>query len=320
VWVIRNPSLLKQGSGHQSPAQADVSDSGSAPESQVMPAPGPPSSVPAPMVPKADPPAPSSLPTLLPRGYQIAADQPSLELPVETGKSSLDWIRAAIREKREMPERNAVRLEEILNSFTFRLNGLTGIARLPASSWHPDTRSIGATSHAATVSTETMPCPWRPSATLVLITLRGNANSDCEIKAVFHAKTEHVRRFKLLGFSPVEGRKLGPLPSILPAMASTTLAVEVEPSTSSNNLGAIEWSVNQQKAPSIQINRHSDVEPSDDARFAALVCTYAQWLSGEAIGLVDAELVAALARENAAETLTPDRMDLLNLIDQSLDL
>ena len=63
-----------------------------------------------------------------------------------------------------------------------------------------------------------------------------------------------------------------------------------------------------------------DAEPSDDARFASLLCTYAQWLAGDQAGMIDSEIVAALAREVASDGLPPDRYDLLNLIDQTLNL
>ena len=56
----------------------------------------------------------------------------------------------------------------------------------------------------------------------------------------------------------------------------------------------------------------------EDARFAALVCSYAQWLAGDQPGFIDAELVAALARETASATLPEDRAKFLMLVDRSL--
>ena len=290
------------------------------PNIKPMPAPGPKDPGRPLAHSKANPVATSDLPPLRSRNYLAAADFPTLELPVQSGKSSLDWIRQAIITRRELPDHNAVRLEEILNSFSLRPAGLTGIARLPANSWHPDNRSTAATSHAATISTETLACPWKPSATLVLISIRGNPYSDCEIKAVFRANTANVLRYRLLGFSPVEGRDSAPLPSLLPAKSATMLVIEVEPSTVGSDLGVIEWSVNQQSSTSIPVDRQGDAEPSDDARFAALVCTYAQWLTGDPAVMIDTELLAALARETASEALSGERAEFLNLIDLSLNL
>lgn len=264
----------------------------------------------------------SELPALRPRSYLAAADFPTLELPVQSGKSSLDWIRDAVLTKREKPDRNAVRLEEILNSFTLRPAGVTVVARIPTVGWHPDNRENGATSHAATIATETLACPWKPSATLVVVSIKGNPYNDCEIKAAFRANPDTVRRYRLLGFSPVEGpeQTQAPLPTRLAAKSSNTLVIEVEPSAASGELGAIEWSVNDQTAAPVNLARHGAAEPSDDARFAALICTYAQWLTDDPNALIDTDVLAGLAREIASSSLSGDRADFLNLIDRSLGL
>ncbi len=262
----------------------------------------------------------SALPVLRARDYIAAAEFPTLELPVQSGKSSLEWIRQSVITKRELPDHNAVRLEEMLNSFSLRPAGLTVVAKMPAKSWHPDNRDDGAISHAATISTETMACPWKPSANLVIISIRDSSNTDCDIKAVFHADSANVRRYRLLGFSSVVGQDSQPLPTRLPARSSATLAIEIEPSTPAGDLGSVEWSVNDQPAAPVTLQRHGDAEPSDDARFAALVCTYALWLVREPGGLIDTDLLAALARETASGSLSADRSDFLNLIDLSLNL
>lgn len=288
---------------------------------KLLPAPGPADAGKAALAAKGEPLATESeLPALRTRSYVAAADFPTLDLPIQSGKSSLDWIREAILTKRELPHRNAVRLEEILNSFSLRPTGVTVVARNPATGWHPDNRSNGMTSHAATIATETLACPWKPSASLVLISIRGNPYSDCEIKAVFRANSASVRQYRLLGFSPAEGQDNAPLPTRLPAKSATSLVLEVESATATGDLGAIEWSVNGQAAAPVTLARHGDAEPSDDARFAALVCTYAQWLAGESGDLIDTELLAALAREIASSSLSGDRADFLNLIDRSLGL
>ena len=116
------------------------------------------------------------------------------------------------------------------------------------------------------------------------------------------------------------GLESAALPTRLPAKTITSLVIEIEPSTVIGDLGAIEWTVNGHSAAPIVITRHGDAEPSDDSRFAALVCTYAQWLTRESSGMIDTDLLAALARETAAENLTADRIDFLNLINRSLDL
>jgi hypothetical protein len=219
-----------------------------------------------------------------------------------------------------LPSPDAVRVEEILNHFSPRLTGAAVVARFPAAQWHPDTRGNGATTHTATLTTETLPCPWKPSATLILVSFRGNPYSACEIRAKFHANTDSILRYRLLGLNQATDAAPVSVPTHLPVGGNATLAIEVDPASAAHEFGTIEWSINGETAPSVQLTLTPDAEPSNDARFAALACAYAQWLTGEIGSLIDAELVSALAREVSADDLPEDRADFLKLVSQSLNL
>lgn len=244
----------------------------------------------------------TDLPELTRRGSVVASVSPQLALPVQAGSLSLTWIADSVRKNHKLPPHNAVRVEEILNHFALRPAGPAAVAQ------------------GVTLSTETLPCPWKPSASLLIVALRGAAESASEIQATFKADTSAVSRYRLLGFAPVTGLPDSNLPTHLPAKALTLVAIEIEPTDAATRFGTVEWSVNGQAAPPVSLIRQPDAEPSDDARFASLLCTYGQWLSGDQAGLIDGEIVAALAREVAADHLPADRFDLLNLIDQSLNL
>jgi len=250
----------------------------------------------------APPPSAEQLPALRVRGSVSASHHPALALPVQSGRASLGWITHSIRNTKKYPPVNAVRIEEILNHFSLRPTGAAAVHQ------------------GVTLSTETLPCPWKPSATLLIVSIRGSAKEAINISASYQAETGNVWRYRLLGYSTTEGGPQGRLPSYLPAGAITTLALEIEPSSVQTDFGSIEWVVNGKPAPSVPIIRDNEREPSDDARFAALLCCFAQWLAGEPAGLIDVEMVAALARELATDAMPADRVDLLNLIDQSLHL
>lgn len=247
-------------------------------------------------------PAASDLPALTRRGSVVASMAPQLQLPVQAGSVSLEWVSRSVRENHKLPPANAVRIEEILNHFAIRPAGPAAVAQ------------------GVTLSTETLPCPWKPSASLLIVALRGAVDDPREVQATFKADTAGVSRYRLLGFAPVTGAPDANLPTYLPAKALTLIAIEIEPVATATRFGTVEWTVNGQPAPPVSLVRQADAEPSDDARFASLLCTYGQWLAGDQAGLIDGEIVAALAREVAADNLPPDRFDLLNLIDQSLNL
>lgn len=254
----------------------------------------------------------SGLPALVQRGSVLAADFPTLELPIVARHFSPQWVKTSILTEHKLPPREAVRLEEILNLFPLKFTGIAAIAGNPVKDASP--RQL------ATLATETLPCPWKPSATLLLISLRGNPNADCEIKLAFHSNPESVFRYRLLGFAPVNGAETEPLSTRLPANSTTLLAVEIEPTQPGGLLGNLEWSANGFSAPAIALSHHLDSEPSDDARFAALVCSFSQWLAGDQTGVLDAEIVSALAREISSTSLPQERADFLDLIDHAIRL
>lgn len=264
---------------------------------------------------------PAARPGVYPVRRALAATEfPSIDLPVVTGTSSLAVVRDSIRKERKLPAPELVRLEEILNGVPLRPAGMASIARIPADTWHPDGRNAGQTQLAASLAAETIPCPWKPSATLILVSIRGNSSSECTVKATFRTDPSKVRGYRLLGFDSSAAPTGSTAPAVLAPNRSTTLAIEVEPVQGAGDLGAIEWTVNDKPSPGITLVRNPDSEPSDDARFGALLCTYAQWLAKDRPELVDAELLAALAREIASAGLPDERADFLQLIDQSLKL
>ncbi len=289
-------------------------------DAKPVPVSNPPSTAPA-VEPLLDPVKPlSGLPAIAQRTAVSPTDFPTLDLPVRTEKSNWEVVANSIRNDGKLPPPESVRLEEILNHFPLRLSGTAAIARSAANPWHPDNRESGLSTHVATLSSELIACPWKPSATLLLISLRASTLQDSEIKLSFHPNPANVLRYRLLGCSPNGNDPSVKLPTRLPAGAVVNLVLEIEPSAAGEALGSIDWSADGATAPTIPLTLNKSVEPSDDARFGALVCTFAQWLSGDQQGLIDAEVVAALARETASSELPPERADFLILIDKSLHL
>jgi hypothetical protein len=255
-----------------------------------------------------------------PRSSGNSVDHPKLNLPAGIADSNYREISKAIREEKKLPARDAIRIEEILNHFPLRLNGVASIARSGMDTWHPDNRDSGVSTYTAILTSEMISCPWKPSATLLLVSLRGNSKTDCEVSLTFHPDPKTVSRYKLLGFKSNTGEFTESQPTKLLANSSTTLAIEIEPIKQNSGLGSLQWSVNNKAAPNVLLVQKSAAEPSDDARFASLVCTYSQWLAGEQAGVLDKEILAALTRETTSNNLPEDRADFIKLINESLSL
>lgn len=251
---------------------------------------------------------------------QTPATLARLDLPIRKEAAGLEAVSRPIMDESRLPARETVRPEEILNTFPLRLSGTTSIARNTSGSWHPDQRPAGVPPVAATLSTEMFPCPWKPSAVLLLVSVRGNPNEEVPVSVSFVPDLTRVARYRILGYKNANGVTDPAVPSSLAAGASTLLALEIEPSGPQKQLGSLEWAVQGAKAPAVKLDFNREAEPSDDARFAALVCAFSQWLSGEQAGIIDGEIVSGLARELDSANLAPERAAFLSLVNRSLHL
>lgn len=301
------------------PADPPQPSAKTAPSSD-SPAAAPPTVAPPALVP-APPPTPApEPPSVVQRGSVVATDFPTLDLPVQSKKSDLRDLAQSIRDRHQLPPRESIRLEEMLNQFSYRLNGVVAIARGAAKSWQPEVSDADLSGPLATLSSEMIACPWKPSATLLFINLRGNARKDCQARIVFHANPENVAHYRLLGYASPLGQTTGPMPTLLRANSATLLAIEIEASKPSGDLGSLEWLIDDNPAPTISLTHRADAEPSNDACFAALVCAYAQWLAGEQTEAITAEMISALAREVTSASQPAERAEFIDLIEPSLHL
>ncbi len=248
------------------------------------------------------PPAADALPGLVSRPFVAAASHPRHELPVFSGAASLGWVAHSVRSEGRLPSANTVRLEEMLNHFPLRPQGPS------------------ATEKGVTLSTECFSCPWRPSSTLLMVHFHGSPDATREVKASLSLNPSFVDRYRLLGYA-MPGAPGTTLPSRMPAKAANTLILELEIETPNHSAATVEWSVDDSAADALGIGAAPpDAPPSADARFAALVCAYAQWLSRDPAGAVDSAIVSALARQNDSQSLPADRQDFLKLVRETLAL
>lgn len=287
----------------QTADQATKPNPPAAKEPSLWPAPAPADSAPSAVAMPAAQTTDSQVkwPVIIPRRAVKAADQPVLPLPVQAGTRSLDWVTHAIRDEQRLPSIHAVRFEEIINRFPVRPAGMASVAQGVA------------------LAAETVSCPWRPSSLLVVISLRGASGGAREVTAEFRPQLSGVRAYRLCGYATAQGAKEVALPTSLAAGTTHTLVLELEPATPGASLGSIEWSVNGRSAPGLVLPHRRDKEPSDDARFAALVACCCEWWGGAA-SAVDREVLQGLVRELHAPNLPAGRADFLRLVEQALEL
>jgi hypothetical protein len=206
-------------------------------------------------------------------------------LPVVVGTSSLRWVTGWIREKQQLPPRNAVRVEELINN-----------AALPS----------GVQFEGLSLSIESMRCPWNSESMLVGVQIKAGPADARDLKVVY--ESERARR--LLGSFVV--RENRDLPSLLPANRRTLVVLEVMDSAS--ELGAVRISLGA-------VSSKFDVPGVQDGvtsgmRHASLLAGFGMWLRGEGVtsNQVDAMLLDAKADAD------PVRAELRRMMSEALKL
>lgn len=206
-------------------------------------------------------------------------------LPVVVGTSSLRWVNGWIREKQQLPPRNAVRVEELINN-----------AALPSGVQFED----------LSVSLETMKCPWNSESVLVGVQIKAGASDARDLKVVY--ESEGTRR--LLGsFSVRDDREL---PSVLPANRRTLVMLEVIESASGLGAVSIDLGVLSSKfdVPGIRDGVTAGM------RHASLLAGFGMWLRGE--GVTDDQVGAMLVEAEA--DADPVRAELRRVMSEALKL
>ncbi|MEM9238039.1 MAG: von Willebrand factor type A domain-containing protein, partial [Verrucomicrobiota bacterium] len=178
-------------------------------------------------------------------------------LPVLVGSSSYRWVSAWIRERGELPPRNAVRIEELVN-----------LASLPVNQGGEDLE----------VSLEVVDCPWNESSVVVGVQLFARGGSVSDLTAVAKGLGAH----RILG--SFSHRDNGSLPTVLPQGRRTLVLIECL----RGNLGAeggnpeIQVQVGVQPARRLAVGLASR-QGSAGMNHAVTLAGFGMWLRGEGV-------------------------------------
>lgn len=232
---------------------------------------------------------------------QVPRDGNVMQLPLEAGKRSLSLITTAVRIEDKMPAQQEVRIEELLNAFPLKAKGSAAL-------WK-----------GCSLAAEILPCPWRPSGTLILVSLQGAKDGKRRLSVELETTGNSTSNQRVLGYSiGTEKMNVASTETTIPAGESVVLVIETV--ANGDGLGSLAWTVDGTDAPPVDLEFNPEKEPSDDASFATLICAFGLWLRGEGKPMIDDLLVLALAREAAAENLVADRYDFITLVDQAVKL
>jgi hypothetical protein len=209
-------------------------------------------------------------------------------LPLLVGRASYDWVRGWIRERKELPPRDAVRLEELANAFP-----------LPAA---VETEEFGGL-RIACVSMESL---WSGPGRLVGVQIANLSDEDRRVSWSFRPKSGSEQAGARVLASTGGGES--PLSS-LPAGQRTLVLIELASASGDAGDLVVSSGGRSKRFPAVESR-----EPG--LKQAALVAAFGMWLRGE--GIDDSRLREILA--NAGEDPDPLRADSRRLVGEALEI
>ncbi|WP_411846108.1 von Willebrand factor type A domain-containing protein [Roseibacillus persicicus] len=159
-------------------------------------------------------PTPDSFIPLQENEYLSTSESPSTTVPVMAGRTSFAWVERFLRERGQLPPKDAVRLEELVN--------------------YPDYQeSAGAEVGGVALTSELVPCPWNSDSLLLGLLLQrqpGSAERE-KVSVKLEIDEERVAEYRLLGFAQPDGEVVAGADASHPLAAgnSTYVFYEIRP-------------------------------------------------------------------------------------------
>ncbi len=235
-------------------------------------------------------------PTTLPPTTPLPAmrSDAEIDLPLLVGRASYDWVRGWIREKNELPPKDAVRIEELANAFP-----------LPADE---ETREFAGLK----IACVSIPSPWSGAGRLVGVQIANESGHPRQVQWSFSpAPGARAGGVRVLASTGGSGRQASDLPS----GRRTLVLIELASATDTAGDLVVSSSGRSKRFPAL--------ETKDPAlRQAGLVAAFGIWLRGE--GIDDSRLATILAateKDSTAGTAAqPEWADSRRLVREALDL
>lgn len=233
-------------------------------------------------------PEPSKLPPTVP--LPAMRSDAEIDLPVLVGTSSYDWVRGWIREKGQLPPKDAVRIEELANAFP-----------LPAAEENREVSGL----KVACVST---PSPWSGAGRLVAVQIANQSGQSRQVEWSFSpapgARQGGVRVLASTGGS-------GERAATLPNGRRTLVLIELASATDEAGDLVVESAGRGKRFPARESTDSSLTQ-------AGLVAAFGIWLRGE--GIDDSRLTQILASAEKDKGSDPAWTDSRRLVREALDI
>ncbi|MGJ8656113.1 MAG: VWA domain-containing protein [Akkermansiaceae bacterium] len=203
------------------------------------------------------------------------ADQAVTRMPMACGKASWKWVKHSIEVDGVLPDKNAVRVEEVLNAFQYD---------------EPSDLELSF----VTAGVELVECPWNDEKLIAVILVKNKHEQITQIETAV-TFSESVGRYRLVGYAKAESGNeniIAPAKITMAAGSAQIVMYEIETTGDledavdilslnlrTSSLQGEEW-VNDDKTLKVQYSDRSWTKAEQDVQFALTLASWSQVISG----------------------------------------
>lgn len=235
-----------------------------------------------------------------------------LRMPMVCGNASWQWVANAVNENGIHPEKNAVRVEEILNAFSYELPNDTQVGDINA-------------------GVEIVACPWNSRNLLAVVLLRNPSEATPSVEAAVEM-SQLVKRHRLIGFGKAQqegdAKKAPEAVRMQPGYGHLVMyELEVESSAQAGDellklhVRSEGNEVNQEALKKFYNSRHW-TKANQDTQFSLILATWAQVLADSKF---DSDMgmdgiLSMVAYFEKAHTMSDEQKKALEVIKSSCEM
>lgn len=262
---------------------------------------------------------PDHLIELVENGWVDRADKAVTRMPLACGKASWNWVKHSIATDGVLPNKNAVRVEEILNAFSYD---------------EPSDLELSYT----TSGVELVNCPWNPGRMIAVILVKNKHTASTQVEAAV-TFSESVEKYRLVGYAKggePEDNLIAPDKIIMGSGDSHIVMYEIETAIDIENAAEVlsldirtasklgdkeEW-IRDDKTLNVQFSDRAWTKSAQDVQFALILASWSQVISDSSYDTeMNEEGIAEMVKSfEAAHTLTEEQSEAVVVIKKSLDL
>ena len=254
---------------------------------------------------------------LVENSWVSRADEAVARMPMACGRASWNWVKHSIAVDGVLPDKNAVRVEEIINAFDY--NEPTDLELTHASA-----------------GVELVQCPWDPENMIAVILVRNTHTENIQVETGV-TFSESVEKYRLVGYAKAEDAEdniISPAKITMGVGGAHLVMYEVETSSEIENADDVlsldirissmqenEW-VDEGKTLNVQFSDRGWKKAEQDVQFALILASWSQLMA-------DGELATEMSKVGVAEmisdfendnTLTDQEKEVIPLLKKGMTL